>query len=88
MKKKLFFGFAVLTFAAVVTFTMSVNSNDYGLSNIALTNVEALAQSEGGSGCQGCLEWRNIDDKIEGVKCKSDGCTEEYKGWCQHWCGD
>ena len=87
MKKKLFFGFAVLTIAAVVTLTMSVNSNDYGLSNIALANVEALAQSENGSDCEGCLQWyNNGSPNFTGVKCKSSGCTEEYNGVCDHWC--
>jgi len=85
MKKKLFFGFAVLAIAAVGTFTMNVNSNDYGLSDIALANVEALAQSEGGSGCQGCLEWKKDFDSA-GVKCKSNGCEEEYSGTCEKWC--
>ena len=58
MKQKLLFGFAVLTIAAVVTATMNVNSNDYGLSDISLANIEALATPENGSGCPGgCFEW-------------------------------
>ena len=87
MRKKLLFGFAVLTIATVATFTMNVNSNDYVLSDISFVNVEALATSEGGSGCQGCLQWSGAE-KFEGVKCKSDGCTEEYKGNCTNWCGE
>ena len=88
MKKNLLFGFAVLIIAAVVTFTMNVNSNDYGLSDISLVNVEALAIPENGSGCQGCLEWDKKETDYEGVKCKSDGCTEDYKGKCLKWCGE
>ena len=86
MKKKLLFGFAVLTIAAVFTFAMNVNSNDYGLSDISLANVEALAISENNSGCEGCLQWGSLGN-FEGVKCKSDGCTEEYEGYCTKWCG-
>ena len=86
MKKKLFFGFVVLTIAAVATFIMNVKANNYDLSDISLANVEALAQSENGSGCEGCLEWFTPQDHVEGVKCKSDGCTEEYKGLCSKWC--
>ena len=86
MRKKLLFGFAVLTIATVATFTMNVNSNDYGLSGISLANVEALAISEGDSGCEGCLQWAPNCITCEGVKCKSDGCTEEFKGTCSKWC--
>ena len=85
MKKKLLFGFTVLTIATVVAFTMNVSSNDYGLSDISFANVEALATSESGSDCEGCLEWR-VDYNTEGVKCKSNGCTEIYNGYCAKWC--
>ena len=85
MKKRLLFGFTVLTIAVVVVFTVNVNSNDYGLSDISLANVEALAISEGGSGCEGCLQW-DPEGNREGVKCKSNGCEEEYKGVCEKWC--
>ena len=88
MKKKLLFGFAVLIIAAVATFTMDVNSYIYSLSDISFANVEALATSESGSGCQGCLQWDPAGGTSEGVKCKSDGCTEEYKGTCNKWCGE
>jgi len=85
MKKKLFFGFALLAIVVGAIF-MNVTSTDYSLSDIALANVEALAQSEGGSGCQGCLEWDTRETDYEGVKCKSDGCTEDYQGKCLKWC--
>ena len=87
MKKRLLFGFVALIIAAIVAFAMNVNSNDYGLSDISLANIEALATSENGSDCQGCLQWDPDRDEIEGVKCKSTGCTEEYKGLCDKWCG-
>ena len=85
MKKKLFFGFTVLAIALIVAFTMNVASNNYGLSDISLANVEALAQSEGGSDCQGCLQW-STKYAGGGVKCKSSGCTEDYDGLCLKFC--
>ena len=85
MKKNFLFGFGVLTIAVVATFTMNVNSNDYGLSDISFANVEALAISENGSDCEGCLEWDPSGNR-EGVKCKSNGCTEDYSGTCLKWC--
>ena len=87
MKQKLLFGFAALTIAAVVTFTMNVTNHHRFLLDISLANVEALAASENGSNCQGCLVW-DTESNSEGVKCKSDGCTEEYKGYCVKWCGE
>ena len=85
MKKNFLFGFAVLTIALVATFTMNVNTNDYGLSDISFANVEALAISENGSDCEGCLQWwPNVE--YEGVICKSSGCIDEYKGGCMKWC--
>ena len=87
MKQKLLlFGFAVLTIAAVTTFTMNVNSNDYGLSDISLANVEALALGEGDDGTKcGCMEWDKSQTDYGGVKCP---CTNgnEYTGKCSHWC--
>ena len=88
MKKKLFFGFALLAIVVCTTFIMNVSSNYYGLSDISLANVEALALSENGSSCEGCLQWDVKNQDYEGVKCKSDGCTEDYKGKCVKWCGE
>ena len=87
MKKKLFFGFAVLAIAAVGTFTMNVNSNDYGLSDISLANVEVLAQSENGSGCDACAEFDTYggSDNITTLTCFKS-CTEEWTGIiCRRW---
>ena len=50
MKKKLFYGFAVLAIAAVATFNMGLHSMNR-LSDISLANVEALARSEGQHQC-------------------------------------
>ena len=86
MKRNLLFGIAVLIIAAGATFTMNVNSDSYGLSEISLANVEALAQSESGSSCEGCLQWNTNTYSCYGIKCKSTGCTEEYFGMCEKWC--
>ena len=50
MKKKIFYGFAVLAIAAVAAFNMGLHSAN-GLSDISLANVEALAQIEGTTQC-------------------------------------
>jgi hypothetical protein len=46
MKKKVLFGFAVLVIAVLAAWTGNVSSNERGLSDISLANVEALANSE------------------------------------------
>ena len=46
MKKKLFYGFAVLAIAAVAAFNANVSSQKGILSDISLENVEALADIE------------------------------------------
>ena len=49
MKKKLFYGFAILAIAAIAAFNMHVSSKGGGLSDMSLANVEALARNEGGT---------------------------------------
>ena len=44
MKKKIFGSLAVLAIAVMATFNVNVNTQDNGLSNVSLDNVEALAQ--------------------------------------------
>lgn len=43
MKKKLFGSIAVLAVAALTAFNVNVNSQENGLSDVSLENVEALA---------------------------------------------
>ena len=43
MKKIFFGGIAIVAIAAAVAFSVNVKSNDYGLSDLALRNAEALA---------------------------------------------
>ena len=44
MKKKIFGSLAVFAIAAIATFNVNVNTQDNGLSDVSLDNVEALAQ--------------------------------------------
>jgi len=55
MKKKLLLGTAVcMTVALVLTLNFNFSGKSYDLSDIALSNVEALANNEGGDcGCYG-----------------------------------
>ena len=46
MKKTLFSGLAVLAIAAVAGWNMNFNSQTKGMSDVALANVEALADGE------------------------------------------
>ena len=84
MKKNLLFGFAVLTIAAVATFTMNVNSNHYGLSNISLANIEALSQRESGgahSDCYSDIEHTgNEKDKVKSCDAPGYSCST-YVSW-------
>ena len=56
MKKKLFYGIAVIAIAVVAAWNVNVTSKGSGLSDISLANVEALAQ-EGGNNCFNNNDW-------------------------------
>ena len=43
MKKKIFGSLAVLIIAAITAFNVNINSQEEGLSDVSLANVEALA---------------------------------------------
>ena len=47
MKKKFFGSLAVLAIAAVAAFNVNVNTQEEGLSDVSLDNVEALAGEKG-----------------------------------------
>ena len=74
MKKKILYGFAVLTIAVVVAINMNVNSNRYSLSDLSLANAEALASNEGDINRADCYP------EI------SQGGTGKVK-WCSYSCG-
>jgi heme A synthase len=55
MKKKIFYGIAVLAIAALAAFNLNLNNSTTGkLSDVSLANVELLAQAEvlGGLVCR------------------------------------
>ena len=43
MKNKIFGSIAILAIAAIAAFNMNINTNENGLSEVSLANVEALA---------------------------------------------
>jgi hypothetical protein len=65
MKKKVFYGSAVLVIAAVAAWNVNLNSQSNDLSDISLANVEALAEES--------------DECPNGCYCNGDGCY--CNGW-------
>jgi len=49
MKKKILGGIAVLAVAALAAWNLNLDSKTNGMSDVKLANVEALADTEGGS---------------------------------------
>ena len=61
MNKKFLYGFAVLVIAVFAAVNIHLSSNKYGLSDVSLANVEALARNEGSGPCSMCiLDWEII----------------------------
>ena len=61
MKKKLLSSLAVLAVAAVATFNVSLDSKTNGLTDIMLSNVEALAQEPGDGSFKACYMDKTYD---------------------------
>ena len=73
--KKLIVGFAFIAVAAIAAWNVSVNSNKYGLSDVSLANVEALARSEADD-LAICLRLCNYQEKeVCPVSVPSEGVT-------------
>ena len=51
MYKKILYSIAFLAIVGFAAFNTTMHSNRYGLSDVSLENVQALAQQEGGSEC-------------------------------------
>ena len=84
MKKRILGLMAIVVIAAVAAWNvyMSQSKNEMALSDVALENVEALANNEGGSTCSGnCSSW--IWALGSGVACD---CGRYNFGICYHWC--
>ena len=58
MKKKILYGFAGLAIAVVAAFNLNLNFKRNGLSDMALTNVEALANKKLNPSC---ISYCNFD---------------------------
>lgn len=72
MKKKIFGSIAVLAIVAMATFNIDLNFNQQSdMSLLALTNVEALAQSESG----GTVYCQKVCYKVSGFYCLLETST-------------
>jgi hypothetical protein len=85
MKKKIIGGIAIVAYAAIIGLNVKMNSQESKLTNLALANVEALAEETGGNAhdCPGgyCSFTDNWGNKCEACaptgknpKCNSYGC--------------
>ena len=79
---KFIYGFVVLVIAAIIAWNVHVSSKGYGLSDMSLANVEALARSEDMHAMQ-C--WTTISIKGEGNLTHVTYCAsceaEEARSW-------
>jgi phosphoheptose isomerase len=85
MKKKFYFGLlAVGSMVAVATTNLKIASNEKGLSDVMMANVEALADNEGDPGIR--IYCRCTDGNIFGgnKQCKTNGdnavCAQGEQG--------
>ena len=69
--KKLIIGLAFIAVAAIAAWNVSENSNKYGLSDLSLANVEALANREGSSDSVTCYSVFS--------ECWIFGCSKIYR---------
>ena len=83
MKKKLLLEFAACTTTVVIiaiTLNVTFKTNSSDLSDITLTNVEALARNEGGNcGCYG-PKVANYNGTIVYCRCENDKCCMDEQG--------
>ena len=74
MKKVIFGGIAIVFFAVVAALSVNLKSNDYGLSDVGISNAEALATIN--PNCpNGCLSDGN------GCYCNGDYPTLREAVW-------
>ena len=79
MRKKVLGSLAVLSIAAMTAFNVNMNSQENGLSDVSLANVEALAfessNNSGSAEVYDCAGWFTGSKKI--YMCRNgDSCTE------------
>ena len=64
MKKFIFGGIAIVAIAVVTAFSVNLKSNEYGLSDVGLSNAEALANMSAGY-------WMYHCGSSQGTQCQS-----------------
>jgi len=82
MKKKLLFGTAACATVALsvaITLNFNFSGKNYDLSKITLTNVEALANSEGGGCCSGPKSVA-LDDCTTFCRCTNNNSCMDDSG--------
>jgi hypothetical protein len=93
MKRKIIGGIAMLAIAAIAMFNVNLNSKSNKLSDLALANVEALADGESNSGNCGFKIWSGDSYMIECgysseyVHERFNSHDTQYKWWCCDSCG-
>ena len=70
--KKILGIFAALAIAVVTAFNVNINSQEKGLSDVSLANVEALAQEDGGTTVWCCNSFFTCKGDICGTVTYSD----------------
>jgi hypothetical protein len=91
-KKKIFGSIAVLAITALTAFNVSINTQEDGLSNISLNDVEALAGESGycengGKGSTSCSIAAGVEIAGGGVTSGcSVSCTSGYYACCTLRC--
>jgi len=60
MKKKIFLGIAALVIVVMAAYNVNLGLKTYGMSDISLTNVEALADYEGPEVVIECSQYGNL----------------------------
>jgi len=68
MKKKILGGIIFVAIMAIATFNINLNLENSKQSLLTLANIEALAQGESGTGCDGHSTWL-FRYKLDNVKC-------------------
>ena len=86
MKKKVFGSIAVLAIAAMAAFNVNIKTQENGLSDVSLANVEALASESLPNGCSG--SWDKVCcvcGNTHYTYAKSNGGSCTTKSGCSHY---
>jgi hypothetical protein len=78
MRKKIFGGLAVVAIAGAIALNVNLKTQTLGRSQLTLSNIEVLAQTEGAYPCPG-PKVDLICDKTNSINCKDDYDCQEYQ---------